>query len=71
MALLRNVGNTDRAIRSILGLGFVILAIFVASTAMMAWIFYAFAAIMFGTALISFCPIWKLLRVNTYRKQAI
>lgn len=55
----KNVGKTDRNIRYILAVIFVILGITVH------WAFYILAAVAALTAAMGFCGIYKLIGVNT------
>lgn len=55
----RNVGNTDRIIRIVLGI--VILALGVAAQSWLA----VLAIIPFGTALIGWCPLYTLFGIRT------
>lgn len=66
---LRNEGRLDQTIRLILAGVFFLLAFF--------WlggigqiVFYALAAVMLITAIIGFCPLYKLLGISTFRADA-
>lgn len=61
-----NVGSTDRVVRFILGVVFLVLA-FVLSGALR-WVFGLLGLVMFATAAINFCPIWAVLGINTLGK---
>lgn len=54
-----NIGNTEKIIRLILGLAFVWLGY-----TMSPW-WYLVAAILIATATVSFCPLNKVLGINT------
>ena len=55
-----NMGTIDRIIRTLLGLGLLIAA-FLTPYGWLAII----GAVFVGTSLISFCPLYTLLRINT------
>ncbi len=58
----KNMGNTDRLIRIVLGLALVAVLIFVQS----AWRWVGLLGIVFVvTALINFCPLYALFGINT------
>jgi Protein of unknown function (DUF2892) len=62
----RNVGNTDRALRALIGI-LALLGAFVFHW-FPGWTHWAAAAvgvIMLGTAAIGFCPLYRLVGVNT------
>ncbi len=55
----KNVGLTDRIIRALLGIGFIILAVTVS------WWFLIGALIMIPTAIVSSCPLYQVLDIST------
>lgn len=55
----KNVGKTDKIIRYILGV------IFIVSGYMVHWVFYIFAAIAIITAIVGTCGLYSLLKINT------
>jgi hypothetical protein len=55
----KNVGQTDKIIRYVLALVFIILAITVS------WIFWIFAVVAAVTAYTGFCPIYGLLGIKS------
>lgn len=57
--MTRNVGNTDRIVRLILGI-----AVIVAGLAFQSWL-GALGLILIGTAVVGFCPIYTLVGLNT------
>lgn len=63
--MTRNMGNTDRIIRFVLGL--VLAGAWVVTGNI---IFAPLALIMIGTALISFCPLYVPFRFTTTKKEA-
>ena len=61
--LMRNVGQTDRLFRIVIGIG--ILAYFILGT----WSAWAFLGVLLlVTGLIGYCPLYSLLRINTNRR---
>ncbi len=62
-----NVGSTDRLIRYILGILFII-GIFMVAGSFWKILLGVLAVVMFFTATINFCPIWAALRINTHKK---
>jgi len=59
----RNMSNLDRIVRVVLGGGFVAAGLALGGVAGI--VFYLLAAIMFVTAVVSFCPLYKLLGIDT------
>jgi hypothetical protein len=57
--MVRNVGNLDRIIRIILGV-----VIFVLGIAAQSWL-ALLAVIPLGTALVGWCPLYRLFGMNT------
>ncbi|MGC9046573.1 MAG: YgaP family membrane protein [Minisyncoccia bacterium] len=63
----QNIGKTDKIIRLILGL---ILGYFAWTlTGTISIVLYIVAFILLVTALIGFCPLYVLLKINTYTKK--
>ncbi len=62
-----NVGGADRGIRLVLGLILLALGIFAISGTWQ-WISLIVGAILVLTGLVSFCPLYSLIRVNTAKK---
>ncbi len=58
-----NIGKTDKIIRFILGFIFLWLGLQFNA------LFYILSIIFFATAIIGFCPINKLLKINTCKKE--
>lgn len=56
----QNVGNTDRIIRVILGI-----VIIAAAAYLETWTLALVAIIPFGTALVGFCPFYRLFGLST------
>jgi len=65
--LKKNMGQTDRIIRAIIGVVFLLLALFVASGAW-AIVLYVLAAIMIVTAIFGVCPLYMLFHISTNKK---
>lgn len=63
----KNMGQTDRIIRAIIGVVFLLLALFVASGAW-AIVLYVLAAIMIVTAIFGVCPLYMLFHISTNKK---
>ncbi|MDQ7859818.1 MAG: DUF2892 domain-containing protein [Armatimonadota bacterium] len=59
----RNMGGLDRVVRAVLG----VVLVYVAVTAggLWAWVAGVGAAVMLGTALVGFCPLYTLLGITT------
>ncbi len=64
-----NVGGMDRIIRAILGIVLLALGIWMFQNALQ-WVAIVIGAILLITSLVSFCPIWSLLKINTAKKEA-
>lgn len=62
--MIRNMGNTDRIIRFVLGL--ILTAAWIASGSIL---FLPLALIMFGTSVISFCPLYLPFRFSTRKAE--
>lgn len=61
---MKNMGSADRIIRVIIGVVFVLWAIFVA-TGVWAGALYALGAVMLVTSLIGTCPLYRLFHIST------
>ena len=55
-----NEGIEDRFIRLVVGLGFLVVGIFIQN-----YIVIAVGAIAFGTGAIGLCPLYSILKINT------
>lgn len=64
----KNMGATDKLIRSVIGIIIAILYYSGIINGMLAIILLAFAIIFLLTSFISFCPLYKLLGINTNKK---
>ncbi len=63
------MGSTDKIIRIILALVFVVLFFMNVVTAPMSYILLALAGVFVLTSLVSFCPMYPLFGINTCKKQ--
>lgn len=66
--LTSNVGGIDKTIRIVLGFILAAAGLFLVGPGPVKWVVLALAGISFGTALISFCPISKLIGLNTCKR---
>ena len=64
-----NMGSTDKIIRIILALVFVVLFFMSVVTAPMSYILLGLAAVFVLTSLVSFCPLYPLFGINTCKKK--
>lgn len=60
-----NIGNLDRALRLVVGLGLIAL-VFVGPQTPWGWV----GVVPVVTALVRFCPLYPLIRLNTCGKKA-
>lgn len=60
--MVRNIGNADRAIRTILGI--VLLSLFFVLEGNARW-FALIGVILIATSSISFCPLYRMLGLST------
>jgi hypothetical protein len=65
----KNMGATDKLIRSIIGITIAILYYSGIITGTLAIVLLAFAIIFLLTSFISFCPLYTLLGINTNKKE--
>ncbi len=63
--MTKNIGQTDKIIRIVLGLGLAALDFFEVVTGPFSWILSVVAVVLIATALINFCPLYTLLGKNT------
>ena len=61
----KNVGGIDKTVRIILGIVLLVAGIFVKGGGLGQWALFLLAAIAFVTAFVGFCPLNKLLGINT------
>jgi len=64
----KNMGSTDKLIRSVIGIIIAILYYSGIITGTLAIVLLAFAIIFLLTSFISFCPLYTLLGINTNKK---
>lgn len=66
--MARNVGTADRAGRALIGI-LALLSAFVLGwfSGWMVWAAAAVGVIMLGTAAVGFCPLYRLVGINTCR----
>jgi hypothetical protein len=65
----KNMGPTDKLIRSAIGIIIAILYYTDMISGMLAIVLLAFAIVFLLTSFISFCPLYTLLGINTNKKQ--
>ncbi|GFD78575.1 DUF2892 domain-containing protein [Tenacibaculum sp. Mcav3-52] len=63
----KNIGNIDKAIRTFIALIIAMLSYFEFITGIFGNILLVLAIILLVTSLINFCPLYKLLGINTCR----
>lgn len=63
--MVKNIGQTDKIIRIVLGLGLAALDFFEVVKGAFSWILSVVAIVLIVTALINFCPLYKLLGKST------
>ena len=64
MKIIKNIGDTDRLIRAILGFVFLILSYWMSSL-----ILFLISLFLFFEALTSWCGLYQILGRNTYSKK--
>ncbi|AJR03545.1 YgaP family membrane protein [Siansivirga zeaxanthinifaciens] len=65
----KNMGNTDKSIRSLIAIAIALLYYFNVIEGMLAYVLMAFAIIFLLTSMISFCPLYLPLGINTCKKK--
>ena len=65
--MFKNQSNVERLIRSIVGLVFLILTIYIGGVLQI--ILAIVGALLLATGLVGFCPIYKVLKINTRDKK--
>lgn len=68
MKLLHNVGEMDKTIRVILGIIFDLVAVFVPLAIGIKILLVLLAAFEISTGLLNFCPVYKILGLNTCKR---
>lgn len=66
--MIRNIGNVDRALRSVFGLG--LLAWAVLGSQELHWLGWL-GVVLLGTALFGFCPLYRLFGFSTCCKHPV
>ncbi|AZJ34715.1 DUF2892 domain-containing protein [Tenacibaculum singaporense] len=61
----KNMGNTDKAVRTLIALIIAALSYFEFITGIFGNILLVLAIILLVTSLVNFCPLYKLLGINT------
>ena len=61
----KNVGNVDKSIRILLAIAVALLYSFDAIEGTLAYILMAVAIILLVTSLLNFCPLYRLLGINS------
>ena len=61
--MTHNTGNADRIARVVLAIVFAVLGIAVGGT--LGIVFFVLAAVMLVTAAVGFCPLYRLVGINT------
>ena len=62
----KNMNTTDRALRAFLvAPAAIVVAFLVGAGSIVGILLFAFAAIMLATSAVGFCPLYKLLHLNT------
>ncbi|PWA08716.1 YgaP family membrane protein [Flavobacterium laiguense] len=64
----KNMGSTDKMIRSVIGIIIAILYYSGVINGKLAIVLLAFAIVFLLTSFISFCPLYKILGINTNKK---
>lgn len=64
--MMKNQSNVERLIRSIVGLVLLLLTVFVSGVLQIVLIIIG--AILLATGLLGFCPLYKILKINTREK---
>lgn len=67
----KNIGNIDKAIRTFIALIIAMLSYFEFITGIFGNILLVLAIILLVTSLINFCPLYKLLGINTCKTKTV
>jgi hypothetical protein len=68
MNMKKNVGTIDKAVRFVLAVILIILAVAKVVTGTLAIVLVVLAAVLLVTGLVNFCPIWAAIGVSTTKK---
>jgi heme/copper-type cytochrome/quinol oxidase subunit 4 len=63
--MIKNIGQTDKIIRIVLAIVLASLDFFEVVTGPFSWVLSLIAIILLATALLNFCPLYKILGKNT------
>ncbi len=63
--MVKNIGQTDKIIRIIAGVILISLDLFEVVTGSFSWVLSVVAIILIATALLNFCPLYKVLGKST------
>ena len=67
----QNIGTTDRILRIVVAAPvFVILGIVTGPAAPISWVFYVLGAVMLGTGVVGFCPLYLPFKLSTRSRAA-
>ena len=69
MEMKRNVGASDRYVRTIIGLGFVLNIFSLEPTRAGMFVLLAIGALILNTAYTGYCFVYDLLNINTFEKK--
>ncbi len=64
----KNMGKTDRIIRTIVGIILIALGLFLNIGSVLPWVLIVVGAVLLVTGILGFCPIYALLKFNTVKK---
>jgi hypothetical protein len=68
--MITNMGGTDRAVRTVAGVAALIAAFLLGFDSVAGIVLAVVAAVMFVTATVGFCPLYRMLGVSTCRTPA-
>ncbi len=63
--MVKNVGSPDKIARYLIAVVAVVVGVLVGATSVLGILLFLVAAIMVLTAALGFCPIWRVIGVNT------
>ena len=70
MEMKKNVGASDRYVRTLIGLGFIINIFSLEPTKFGMFVLLAIGALILNTAYTQYCFVYDLLNINTFEKKA-
>ena len=65
--MIRNVGNVDKIIRLVVGIALIAFGIFGMGASALGLVAAAVGAILVGTGVINFCPLFKMFGISSHR----